>query len=45
MATQSLSSAAATSDIAFTPSVKAIQARKGSRAAYERVERGGGWSH
>jgi len=31
------------SDIAFTPSVKAIQARKGSRAAYCRVEEGGSW--
>ncbi len=29
------------SDIAFTPAVKAIQARKGSRTRYERVERGG----
>ena len=29
------------SDIAFTPAVKAIQARKGSRPRYERVERGG----
>jgi len=32
------------SDIAFTPSVKAIQARKGSRTAYERMENGDGWS-
>jgi predicted pyridoxine 5'-phosphate oxidase superfamily flavin-nucleotide-binding protein len=32
-----------TSDVAFTPSVKAIQARKGSRAAYARVEQNGGW--
>ena len=31
------------SDVAFTPTVKAIQARKGSRAAYERMERGDGW--
>jgi predicted pyridoxine 5'-phosphate oxidase superfamily flavin-nucleotide-binding protein len=31
------------SDIAFTPAVKAIQARKGSRAAYARMEAGGGW--
>ncbi|WP_041798102.1 pyridoxamine 5'-phosphate oxidase family protein [Rhodopseudomonas palustris] len=31
------------SDIAFTPQVKAIQARKGSRVAYARVEQGGGW--
>jgi predicted pyridoxine 5'-phosphate oxidase superfamily flavin-nucleotide-binding protein len=44
MATQLLSSGAATSDIAFTPSVKAIQVRKGSREAYARMERGGGWS-
>jgi predicted pyridoxine 5'-phosphate oxidase superfamily flavin-nucleotide-binding protein len=31
------------SDVAFTPSVKAIQARKGSRQAYARVEERGGW--
>ena len=31
------------SDIAFTPTVKAIQSRKGSRRAYERTEAGGGW--
>jgi predicted pyridoxine 5'-phosphate oxidase superfamily flavin-nucleotide-binding protein len=31
------------SDIAFTPAVKAIQARKGSRGAYERMENGEGW--
>ncbi len=31
------------SDIAFTPAVKAIQARKGSRAAYARMETGAGW--
>ena len=31
------------SDIAFTPSVKAIQARKGSRASYRRMEVRGGW--
>lgn len=31
------------SDIAFTPAVKAIQAAKGSRAAYAKVERGHGW--
>jgi uncharacterized protein len=30
------------SDVAFTPSVKAVQARKGSRASY-RVEEKGGW--
>jgi hypothetical protein len=32
------------SDVAFTESVKAVQARKGSRKAYERVENGAGWS-
>ena len=32
------------SDIAFTPTVKAIQQRKGSRANYERMETGRGWS-
>ncbi len=31
------------SDIAFTPSVKAIQKEKGSRSSYARMERGGGW--
>jgi predicted pyridoxine 5'-phosphate oxidase superfamily flavin-nucleotide-binding protein len=31
------------SDVAFTPAVKAIQARKGSREAYARMERNGGW--
>ena len=31
------------SDVAFTPAVKAIQTRKGSREAYERVEQNGGW--
>jgi predicted pyridoxine 5'-phosphate oxidase superfamily flavin-nucleotide-binding protein len=31
------------SDVAFTPAVKAIQARKGSRDAYARVEQDGGW--
>jgi uncharacterized protein len=32
-----------TSDVAFTPTVKAIQTRKGSRHAYARMEQGGGW--
>ncbi|MBZ9796461.1 pyridoxamine 5'-phosphate oxidase family protein [Mesorhizobium sp. ES1-4] len=32
-----------TSDVAFTPTVKAIQARKGSRQSYARVEEHGGW--
>src|SRR6266567_3529164 len=31
------------SDVAFTPAVKAIQARKGSRDAYAHVEQSGGW--
>jgi uncharacterized protein len=31
------------SDVAFTPAVKAIQARKGSREAYAHVETRGGW--
>ncbi len=33
-----------TSDIAFTPSVKAAQERRGSRGRYEQMERRGGWS-
>ena len=32
-----------TSDIAFTPAVKAIQTRKGSRHGYARMEQGGSW--
>jgi predicted pyridoxine 5'-phosphate oxidase superfamily flavin-nucleotide-binding protein len=32
------------SDIAFTPSVKAIQERMGSRKQYARMEEGNGWS-
>jgi predicted pyridoxine 5'-phosphate oxidase superfamily flavin-nucleotide-binding protein len=31
------------SDIAFTPRIKAIQARKGSRSSYAQVEQAGGW--
>jgi hypothetical protein len=31
------------SDVAFSPAVKAIQARKGSRKAYAHVEENGGW--
>jgi predicted pyridoxine 5'-phosphate oxidase superfamily flavin-nucleotide-binding protein len=31
------------SDIAFTPSVKAVQEAKGSREGYARMERGRGW--
>ncbi|KQW40344.1 pyridoxamine 5'-phosphate oxidase family protein [Rhizobacter sp. Root404] len=33
------------SDVAFTEAVKAIQARKGSRVAYARMEQGGSWEH
>lgn len=33
-----------TSDIAFTPTVKAVQARKGSRRSYARTEQSGGWA-
>jgi uncharacterized protein len=32
------------SDVAFTATVKAIQARKGSRKAYARMEAGGSWA-
>lgn len=31
------------SDIAFTPSVKAIQTERGSRSSYARMESGGSW--
>jgi predicted pyridoxine 5'-phosphate oxidase superfamily flavin-nucleotide-binding protein len=31
------------SDVAFTETVKALQARKGSRTAYARMERAGSW--
>jgi predicted pyridoxine 5'-phosphate oxidase superfamily flavin-nucleotide-binding protein len=31
------------SDVAFTPTVKAVQARKGSRPAYGRMEERGSW--
>ena len=31
------------SDVAFTPTVKTVQARKGSRASYRRLEEKGGW--
>lgn len=33
-----------TSDIAFTPAVKALQERNGSRHAYARMEQNSGWS-
>jgi predicted pyridoxine 5'-phosphate oxidase superfamily flavin-nucleotide-binding protein len=32
------------SDVAFTPAVKAIQVKKGSRAAYAQMEWGSGWA-
>jgi predicted pyridoxine 5'-phosphate oxidase superfamily flavin-nucleotide-binding protein len=32
------------SDIAFTPAVKAVQEQRGSRAGYARMEKKGGWS-
>mgnify|MGYP003704589067 CR=1 FL=1 len=34
---------APSSDVAFTRTVKAIQARKGSRASYAQMEEDGGW--
>lgn len=40
---QTGSSATYPSDVAFTPAVKAVQTRKGSRDAYARVEQGDGW--
>jgi len=33
----------ASTDLAFSPSVKAVQERRGSRAAYARLEQNGGW--
>ena len=41
--TQAHSKNVYSSDVAFTPTVKAIQARKGSREAYAHVEERGGW--
>jgi uncharacterized protein len=35
---------APSSDVAFTPSVKAVQERRGSRRMFERLEARGGWS-
>ncbi len=32
-----------TSDVAFTPAVKAVQEKRGSRRAYARMEEKGGW--
>jgi uncharacterized protein len=34
---------APSSDVAFTPAVKAVQERRGSRKAYQRMEDKGGW--
>ena len=34
---------APTSDVAFTPTIKALQTRKGSRDGYARMEEKGGW--
>jgi uncharacterized protein len=33
----------ASTDIAFSPAVKAVQERRGSRATYARLEQNGGW--
>lgn len=33
------------SDIAFTPSVKAVQEKHGSRAGYQKMDERGGWRH
>jgi hypothetical protein len=41
--TDTYSSQTYSSDVAFTPAVKAIQAKKGSREGYAEVERNGGW--
>lgn len=41
---ESNTAARPSSDVAFTPRVKAVQARKGSRAAYARMEAAGGWA-
>jgi len=38
-----MSSAGYSSDVAFTPTIKAIQARKGSRERYAGIEERGGW--
>jgi hypothetical protein len=38
-----MSDHAYSSDVAFTPTVKALQARKGSRASYGCLEEKGGW--
>jgi len=38
-----MNDATCSSDVAFTPSVKAVQARKGSRRTYGRMEEKGAW--
>lgn len=38
-----MTSSAPSSDVAFTPAVKAVQERRGSRNAYRRMEEQGGW--
>jgi uncharacterized protein len=38
-----MNDASFSSDVAFTPSVKAVQARKGSRRSYARMEERGAW--
>lgn len=43
LAHRRIQSAGCASDVAFTDTVKAIQSRKGSRAAYARMEQGGSW--
>jgi predicted pyridoxine 5'-phosphate oxidase superfamily flavin-nucleotide-binding protein len=43
MSSRKASPAAPTSDVAFTDRVKAVQARLGSRSAYARMEREGGF--
>jgi uncharacterized protein len=40
---ESIMRSAYSSDVAFTPSVKDVQARKGSRQGYARMEERGGW--
>jgi predicted pyridoxine 5'-phosphate oxidase superfamily flavin-nucleotide-binding protein len=38
-----MSTKAPSSDVAFTPAVKAVQERRGSRKAYRHIEEKGGW--
>src|SRR5919202_1718841 len=40
---EQMTEAAYSSDVAFTPTVKAVQARKGSRGTYELMEKRGSW--